>query len=126
MPALPWVHREPVDPDREYVVMASRLPLTSYRHVPGFLRDTLRVRRQLAHADGLVAYALNAKLIRKTFWTFSVWTDQASLDTFAASEPHRNIIQHLGPRMGESRFNVSTVAGSGLPTDWNEMMAAVR
>jgi hypothetical protein len=106
--------------------MASRLPLTSYRHVPGFLQDTLRVRRQLAHADGLVAYALNAKLIRKTFWTFSVWADQASLDTFAASEPHRNIIQRLRPHTGDSRFNFSIVAGSNLPTDWKEMMTPVR
>jgi hypothetical protein len=126
MPALPWVHRQPVEPDREYVVMASRLPLKAYRHVPGFLRDTLRVRRQLAEADGLVAYALNAELLRRTFWTFSVWTDQASLDAFAASAPHRTIIQRLRPRMGESRFNVTTRLGSAVPSSWDDMMAPVR
>jgi hypothetical protein len=65
MPALPWVKRQPIVPDREYVVMASRLPLKAYRYVPGFLRDTMRIRRQIATTDGLVGYALNAELTRK-------------------------------------------------------------
>jgi hypothetical protein len=47
---------------------------------------------------------LNAGLARKTFWTFSVWEDQASLDTFAASDPHRAIIGRLRPRMSPTRF----------------------
>ena len=62
MPALPWVGRQDIDPDRDYVVMASRLPLKAHRYIPGFLRDTLRIRRQLARTEGLVAYALNAQL----------------------------------------------------------------
>ena len=48
MPALPWVQREAIDPNLTYVAMASRLPLNRYRSVPGFLRDTLAIRRQLA------------------------------------------------------------------------------
>jgi hypothetical protein len=126
MPALPWVQRQPTDPDREYLVMASRLPLKSYLSVPGFLRDTLRIRKQLAGADGLVAYSLNAQLARKTFWTFSVWTDQASLDAFAAAEPHRGIIQRLRPRMGASRFEFLRLRGSEIPKNWKDMMAPVR
>jgi hypothetical protein len=54
MPALPWVEARAVEPDIEYVVMASRLPLRAYRFIPGFLRDTLRIRSQLAQADGLI------------------------------------------------------------------------
>jgi hypothetical protein len=52
------------------------------------MRDTLAIRRQLSSASGLVGYSLDADLAHRTFWTFSKWTDQASLDTFAASEPH--------------------------------------
>jgi hypothetical protein len=70
MPALPWVQRQPVEPQRQYVAMASRLPLKADRSIPGFLRDTLQIRRQLAGTDGLVGYALNAQLARKTFSTF--------------------------------------------------------
>ena len=70
MPALPWTQRQEVDPSREYVAMASRLPLERRRSIPGFLRDALAIRRQLARADGLVGYALDTELAHKTFWTF--------------------------------------------------------
>jgi hypothetical protein len=41
------------------------------------------IRRQLAHAKGLVGFALDAELGKKTFWTFSVWETQEDLDAFA-------------------------------------------
>jgi hypothetical protein len=83
MPALPWTQRQTIDPGRTYLAMASRLPLKRRRSIPGFLRDAAAIRRQLARAHGMVGYALDAELARKTFWTFSVWEDQASLDAFA-------------------------------------------
>lgn len=123
MPALPWIQRQPLDPPTRYVAMASRLPLRRHRAVPGFLRDTLRIRRQLASAPGLVGYGLKADLLRKTFWTFSVWEDQAALEAFARSDPHRQIIERLAPRMGQSRFATLTVAGDAVPRSWDEMTA---
>jgi hypothetical protein len=126
MPALPWVRRQDVEPDRQYVVMASRLPLKAYRFIPGFMRDTLRIRRQLAHTAGLVGYSLNAQPARKTFWTFSVWVDRASLDTFAAADPHHEIILRLRPRMAETRFEFLDLSGSDIPKTWDQMMAPVR
>jgi len=72
MPPLPWTQRQPVDPGRTYLAMASRLPLKRRRSIPGFLRDAMAIRRQLARAPGMVGYALDAELARKTFWTFSV------------------------------------------------------
>jgi hypothetical protein len=126
MPALPWTERHPVDPEREYVVMASRLPLKGYRFIPGFLRDTRRIRDQLANSEGLVGYALNAQLLRKTFWTFSVWTDQASLNAFNEKEPHRGIVERLLPRMNPTRFKFLHLRGSEIPTSWDDRMAPVR
>jgi hypothetical protein len=126
MPALPWVERMHIEPDRDYVVMASRLPLRSYRFVPGFLRDTLRIRRQLATTAGLVGYALNAQLLRKTFWTFSVWSDQASLDAFAAADPHRTIVARMRTRMNQSRFEFLHARGAEIPSDWEARMSPVR
>jgi len=126
MPALPWTARQAVDPSREYVAMASRLPLKRHRSIPGFMRDAMAIRRQLARAPGLVGYALDAELARKTFWTFSVWEDQASLDAFAASDPHRRIIGRLRPRMAKTRFEFFKIAGSDLPKTWDQMKAPVR
>jgi heme-degrading monooxygenase HmoA len=123
MPALPWLERQPIDPQREYVAMASRLPLKTYGSVPGFLRDTMQIRRQLAQTPGLVGYTLNAGLARKTFLTFSVWEDQASLDRFAASDPHRNIIARLRPRMLPTKFEFFPLSGSDLPLTWEQITA---
>jgi quinol monooxygenase YgiN len=126
MPALPWAQRRPVEPGRTYVAMASRLPLRRRRSIPGFLRDALAIRRQLARADGMVGYALDAELARKTFWTFSVWEDQASLDAFASSDPHRAIIGRLRPLMGPTRFEFFQMRGSDLPLTWDQMKAPVQ
>ena len=126
MPALPWVSRQAIDPDRDYMAMASRLPLRRYRSIPGFLRDTLAIRRQLAGTSGLVGYSLNAELSRKRFWTFSVWTDRESLNSFAASDPHRRIIRRLAPLMGQTRFEFFEISGSQLPMTWDQMSAPVR
>jgi hypothetical protein len=126
MPALPWVQCRALEPDTQYVAMASRLPLRGYRFVPGFLRDTLRIRRQLAGTEGLVGYGLNAELARKTFWTFSVWVDRHSLDSFAAAQPHREIIQRLRPRMNKSRFEFFNLPGRDIPNTWDQMTAPVR
>jgi heme-degrading monooxygenase HmoA len=117
MPALPWTQRQQIDPSREYVAMASRLPLKRGRSIPGFLRDALAIRRQLARSDGLVGYALDAELAHKTFWTFSVWDNRASLHAFASSEPHRAIIRG-GPLMRSVTYSMGVsldgyIAGPG-------------
>jgi heme-degrading monooxygenase HmoA len=126
MPALPWVQREKIDPAASYQAMASFLPLTRHRSIPGFLADALAIRRQLARAEGLVGYALDAELARKTFWTFSVWKSRADLDRFARSDPHQKIINRLRPHMGESRFEFWSVPGETLPMTRDQMKAPLR
>ena len=113
MPALPWKEFQPVEPGRKYAAMASRLPLLAHRSIPGFLLDAMRIRGQLAHAPGLVGYALNAQPARKTFWTISVWTDELSLSTFAAADPHRALAKELQPQMGPEPLRVLPDLGRG-------------
>jgi hypothetical protein len=125
MPALPWMPRRPIEPGHRYLAMASRLPLQRHRSIPGFLRDAMAIRRQLAGADGLVGYALDAEIGGKTFWTFSVWDGQASLDAFAASDPHLAITRRLQPLMGPTRFEFFPVDGADLPLTWVQMKAPV-
>lgn len=126
MPALPWVQRQPADPDTEYQAMASRLPLRRNRSVPGFMRDAMAIRRQLAKAPHLVGYALDAELTKRTFWTFSVWEDRRALDAFAGADPHRRIITRLRPLMGQTQFEFFTIPGRNLPMTWEQMKAPLR
>jgi len=123
MPTLPWTAFRETDPDREYVVMASRLPLARYRHVPSFLRATLAIRGQLAHADGLVGYSLDAQLVRKTFWTLSVWDSPAALAAFARADPHADRVRSVRPRMRPTAFATWTMRGAELPVTWTHARA---
>ena len=120
MPALPWTTFSPPDPDREYVVMASRLPLARYRDVPAFLRATMAIRGQLGHASGLIGYSLDAHLTRKTFYTLSAWDSQDALDAFSHADPHRSRVSVIRPRMRPTTFTFWTVHGADLPISWTQ------
>ena len=118
MPTLPWTSLGEVDAARDYVVMASRLPLARYRDIPRFLRASLDIRRQLANSEGLVGYGLDARLLRRTFWTLSVWRNEADLATFAHADPHDRHVRRIRPLMNTSTFVTWTVPGAQLPVTW--------
>ena len=81
-------------PGATYVVMGSRLPLRGYRFIPRFLAHSMRIRRQLATADGLIGFALNARLAHKEFWTVSVWDSRDELERFCLRRPPRHHHPH--------------------------------
>lgn len=121
MPALPWRSYEKAEPHTEYTVMGSRLPLKSYLRIPGFLAATVRIRRQLARTSGLVGYSLNAQLLRKTFWTVSVWSSRESLEQFARTDPHHRDTDKIRPAMLPSTFVFWTAGADDLPIGWDEV-----
>jgi hypothetical protein len=45
---------------------------------------------------------------------------RASLDSFAAADPHRRIIGRLRPLMGETRFEFFSPPGKDLPMTWEQ------
>jgi hypothetical protein len=120
MPTVPWRRRLTPEPEVDYLVMASRLPLRSLATVPRFVGLTFSVVRQLERSDGLVGYSLRAQPLAKTFWTLSAWTDQVALSRFAAEMPHRAVMTRLRRHMGVTRFETWTCGGSALPVAWEE------
>ena len=125
MPPLPWTPISTVEPGTELTVMASRLPLHAHRHIPGFLRWTLRIRRQLARSHGLVGYSLDAHLLAKTFWTVSAWTGRAEIGAFVRQEPHASGMAAIKPHMGEPSFVFWTATADELPIRWEEVRQRV-
>jgi hypothetical protein len=101
--------------------MASRLPLARYWNLPAFLSATLAIRTQLASASGLIGYALDAHLARKTFYTVSAWESQDALDAFSRADPHRGRVSVIRPRMRPTTFTFWTVPGADLPISWAEV-----
>jgi hypothetical protein len=120
MPAIPWRTVAKARPDRDYLVMASRLPLLSRRTVPRFMGLTLSVVRQLGRTNGVVGYSLLAQPLKGTFWTLSAWNDQGDLDAFVRTMPHLAVMGKLRPRMGPTKFATWTVSGSTLPVTWDD------
>ncbi len=118
MPALPWTTAKTTDPDHECVIMASRLPLARYRQIPTFLAATMKIRRQLASAEGLIGYSLDAKLLRKTFWTLSAWESREALDAFSSADPHQARVGRIRPHMRPTTFAFWTAKASDLPVRW--------
>ena len=58
------------------------------------------------------------RLGAKTFWTVSVWEDEAALRSFAAGEPHRSVMRRVPARMDRSVFRTFSVNGRELPLTW--------
>jgi heme-degrading monooxygenase HmoA len=100
-------------------VMGTFLPLRGYRFIPRFLAEAAKIRRQLAGADGLVGYALYAHVLRKEFFTVSVWESREAIERFARAEPHASITRTTPKRMGQSKFRTWSATGGEVPVAWD-------
>ncbi|MFE2995456.1 hypothetical protein ACFXG4_10655 [Nocardia sp. NPDC059246] len=127
MPALPWTKgtHKPAAGDQLHV-LTSRLPLRSYADVPRFLYWTMRIRSQLQSAPGCIGFALDAKLITKTFWTLSAWSDKEAMDSFAHSGTHAKMLADMKGRIGNPSFVDSTATTQDIPLSWPDARARIQ
>lgn len=114
---LPWTTRTEMQPGSEYLVMASYLPLKRITSTVRFFGGVTAIRKQLATADGLVAYTLRANPLTRKYWTLSVWQDETALRAFMRTPPHAGVMTSLRPFLGPTKFITWTIpAASGPPT----------
>ena len=126
MPDIRWTAAGQMEPGREYVVMASHLPLRSITSTPRFFRAVAAIREQLRGAEGLVGYTLRAKPLARRYWTLSVWTDGSALQAFMRTPPHVGVMGSLKPFMATTKFLFSGrsprptggLAGAKPPSAW--------
>jgi uncharacterized membrane protein len=69
------------------IVLISRLQLRRLQDVPGLLRHSLQLRRGFRTVPGAISLHLAASPTRGTFWTWSSWTDERSMDEYVRSGP---------------------------------------
>ena len=126
MPPLPWTKPTGTDATHdEVVVMASLLRLDSIRHVPGFLRAAMSIRRQVLLSDGALGVSLNTALPR-TFFTLSAWRDRETLNAFVRSDPHVSSMRRYRTAMGDARFVFWSTTADKLPPSWEEAQQRLR
>ena len=111
-----------LQPDHEYVVLASSIPALSRRSTGRLFRGAGAVRKQLSDTEGVVGFSLLARPMRKQYATLSVWDDEPALAAFAQGNPHRGLMTTLAPDMGPTKFVRWTVSGSDGRPSWKDAL----
>jgi heme-degrading monooxygenase HmoA len=75
-------------------VSVTRLRVRSWRYLPAFFVASFRSALQARRAKGNLAVSI-LREARNTFWTRSLWTDAAAMQSFRVSGAHRTIMPHL-------------------------------
>jgi heme-degrading monooxygenase HmoA len=118
----PWKKIKDLQPDAEYLVLASAIPTKSLRSTWQMFRGASAVREQLASTEGIVGFSLLARPLRKQYATLSVWTHQAALDAFVDTSPHTELMGALAADMGPTHFERWTIGGSQRRPSWSEAL----
>jgi hypothetical protein len=129
MPEIKWTPVGNVEPEagREYLTLISYLPLTTHFIIPKFLYLAGQIQTQLAGSDGAFGYSLIAYILKKEFWTMSVWEDDQSLAKFVKTGAHLRTMRELSRFLSpERRFVKVLVKGSDVPMPWDRAKGFVR
>ena len=119
----PWKQVVPLEPDGEYLVLASSIPPRSVTSTWKLFRGSRAVRRQLLSTPGVIGFSMLAEPLRKHYATLSVWRDEGALDEFARAHPHTELMRDLAPAMGPTTFVRWTISGrDGVPA-WDDALA---
>lgn len=118
----PWKWTSQLEPEREYLVLASSIPPLSRRSTWRLFRGSGVVRKQLSGTDGVMGFALLARPMRKQYATLSIWRDEAALEAFAGTEPHRQLMIGLKPEMGPTKFVRWTIRGAQGRPSWDDAL----
>jgi hypothetical protein len=116
----PWVTFRQPDQNREYLVLLTELPLKRFRDLGRFLLYTFRIQSRLRQTPGLLGYALGTQVLKREFWTLSVWEGEAALQQFVNEHPHSQVMRALEGKMGETRFIRWHLRGTELPPQWED------
>ena len=100
------------------IVSITRLRVRSWRYLPAFAVQTLRIARQAAKADGNLAVAL-LRDSRNAFWTGTSWSSEGAMKAFMHATPHGPTMRKLLNWCDEAALVHWTQAGAALPS-WDE------
>lgn len=118
----PWKSMQPMEPDCEYLVLASSIPPRSRSSTRALFRGARAVRKQLATTDGVLGFSLLARPLRKQYATLSVWEDEPALAAFAGQTPHRELMASLAPQMTATKFVRWTIRGHDGRPSWSDAL----
>ena len=80
-----WKQLEPIDPERQYLALASWIPPKSRRSTGRLFRGSRAVADQLADTEGAIGFSMLARPLRREYATLSLWADASALAAFGRS-----------------------------------------
>lgn len=104
-----------------YLHVATYLPLGRQRYSLGFMVMTWRLIQQLKNTSGLLRFSLKAHPLSKDYWTYSIWTDRASMNRFVGQKPHTVALKKFKKWAGEGAAFVEWHAASEQ-IDWSSAL----
>lgn len=75
-------------------VSVTRLRIRAWRYLPLFLYQALRTGRQARRARGILSVAVLSDA-RRTYWTCTVWVDEAAMRTYVSGGAHAKAMRSL-------------------------------
>lgn len=99
-------------------VSITRLRVRSWRYVPVFLLQSLRAARQAKLTAGSLAVSILRDADR-TFWTRTMWRDEAAMRPLMRSGVHRRIMARLAEWRDEAAV-AHWVQDGDKPPSWSE------
>jgi hypothetical protein len=118
MATLPWTATAPVDPDADYLVIATRFSFLHRRDLPAVLSATAGLWSGFDQTEGLIGYSLSARPVRGTLATLSAWRDHDAMLAFVRGAAHGEVVEGSRTRMRKSTFASWHATGAELPVDW--------
>lgn len=119
----PWKTVQPIDGERDYVLVVTELVPRSIRSTGQLFRGARAASAQIATAPGIVGFATSAKPFAKRYETVSLWKDEAAVDVFARSGAHHQLVRDLAPALASTSTSRSRRPGAaGRPT-WSQARA---
>ncbi len=101
------------------LVSITRLRVRSWRYLPAFVVASFRSALQARRAKGNLAVTL-LREAHNTFWTRSLWDDEAAMKSFMVSGIHRTVMPKLLKWCDEASVARWTQDSAQQPT-WDEV-----
>ena len=107
-----------------FLCVATYLPVTHWRNLPEFLRLSAGIQEQLRKTPGVVRFSVRAKILRKQFWTCSVWNApgaELNVADFVSAGQHARALDAL-PRWHNRGKKFVRWSSASAEIDWPEAL----
>lgn len=126
MPTTPWTSVADAGAGTDVHVIVTEFHLPRLRDTLGFLRASREITSQMKETPGLVGYALQARILSRTYRTVSIWRSPAAARAFGRSGAHARAASTSPAGTHPSAMARWDAPASDPPPAWDRVEQALR